>query len=222
MRLMGRQFFIGDVHGCSAELQDLLEQFAPTSEDSLYQVGDLICKGPDSLGALRLAQKAGLQMVQGNHERQLLRIWAKAGGERTVKEQFFLDKLGPGIEEIALAVSRWPLWRELDNIMVVHAGLEPGKRHPREMSERVLTTIRTWDGSGINLDVPGDCAWHEADKWPWLVFFGHWALAGLQDFPHCKGLDTGCVYGKCLTGFCPQENKFYTVQAHREYVCLNL
>jgi len=42
-------------------------------------------------------------------------------------------------------------------------------------------------------------------------------MNGLVDFPHAKGLDTGCVYGKVLTGYCPEENRFYQVTAKREY-----
>ena len=32
-----------------------------------------------------------------------------------------------------------------------------------------------------------------------------------------KGLDTGCVYGRMLTGWCPEEQRFYQVRARKEY-----
>ena len=49
------------------------------------------------------------------------------------------------------------------------------------------------------------------------MVFGHWAKRGLVDLPKFKGLDTGCVYGRLLTGWCPEENRFYQVKARRAY-----
>jgi bis(5'-nucleosyl)-tetraphosphatase (symmetrical) len=53
------------------------------------------------------------------------------------------------------------------------------------------------------------------------VAFGHWAKRGLIDLPRFKGLDTGCVYGRKLTGWCPEENRFYQVPARRAYAAIN-
>ena len=40
---------------------------------------------------------------------------------------------------------------------------------------------------------------------------------GFVNRPGFIGLDSGCCYGKCLTAWCPEEDKFYTVPAAREY-----
>ena len=52
-----RRIFIGDIQGCREELEELLEaaSFDQTT-DELHPVGDLVNRGPDSLGTLRLLQ----------------------------------------------------------------------------------------------------------------------------------------------------------------------
>jgi hypothetical protein len=85
------------------------------------------------------------------------------------------------------------------------------------MSPRILTQIRTWDGEGKNLNRAGDPAWFECVTPDRIVVFGHWAQRGLIDLPGFKGLDTGCVYGGKLTGWCPEEDRFLQVEAARQY-----
>ena len=50
-----RHIFIGDVHGMDKALEELLEQVAPTTEDQIIFVGDLVDKGPNSAGVVRRA-----------------------------------------------------------------------------------------------------------------------------------------------------------------------
>lgn len=209
---MKRTFFIGDVHGCCAELAELVGRFAPQAGDEIYQVGDLINKGPDSVGALRFAITNGIRCVKGNHEAKLLKVWRKPIAERTPKEVRLLEKVGDP-EWICSVVQNWPLWRDTGRELVVHAGLEPGKRTLEEMNEKVVLSVRTWDGTGEILESPDDPPWFDCVEWPRTVVFGHWAMGGLVDKAHVKGLDTGCVYGKLLTGWCPEEQRFYQVPA---------
>ena len=91
-------FLIGDVHGCCLELRELygklkrkeddmcvlgLPEFVPRKRDSPFArmftgstlcelsvivVGDLVNKGPDSLGCLRFARERGILNIKGNHE----------------------------------------------------------------------------------------------------------------------------------------------------------
>jgi hypothetical protein len=65
----GRLLFVGDIHGCKEELQALLEkvQFEPR-KDHLVTTGDMIAKGPDSLGTVDLLREIGASCVRGNHE----------------------------------------------------------------------------------------------------------------------------------------------------------
>lgn len=209
---------MGDVHGCRDELAELLGKFGPTRGDVVVAVGDLVNKGPDSAGVLDLVRSEGVRCVLGNHDARLLRVAGTPLSELDEKALRFSRSIGPRIHELAQDIRTWPLWLDLGELLVVHAGLEPGKSRLEQMSPSILITIRTWDGTGECLDRAEDPPWYECMRWPVPVVFGHWAMRGLVDRPDVKGLDTGCVYGRRLTGWCPEEERFYQVQARREYV----
>lgn len=66
----GRDFFVGDIQGCLQLSEQLLDavRFDP-AQDRLISVGDLVDRGPDSQGVLRLAMSSPwLTSVLGNHE----------------------------------------------------------------------------------------------------------------------------------------------------------
>jgi hypothetical protein len=71
---MQRTIIIGDTHGCSKELEILFETLDLTDEDRVISVGDLLDKGPDSPGVVRLFKKVGAELALGNHEEKLLRF----------------------------------------------------------------------------------------------------------------------------------------------------
>ena len=70
-------YLIGDIQGCDAALQDLLEtlDFSP-SRDTLYLLGDLVNRGPDSAAVLRRLMGYGqsAQCLLGNHDLNLLAV----------------------------------------------------------------------------------------------------------------------------------------------------
>jgi len=74
-RPYSRFVFVGDVHGHLAALQALLAkvEFDHTNGDHLVFVGDIIAKGPDSAGVVKLAMDVGASGVRGNHEDKVLR-----------------------------------------------------------------------------------------------------------------------------------------------------
>ncbi len=204
---MSRTFFIGDVHGCIEELAELVGKFSPNAEDKIYQTGDIINKGPDSPAVLDFVLKHNIQCVMGNHEAKLLQILNKPQAEQTPKELRLLESVKKP-EWIASVVSKFPLWLDTGKEILLHAGLEPGKNFLEEMESKNILTVRLWN----------EKPWYEQAIFNGrTIIFGHWAMNGLVDFPHVKGLDTGCVYGKLLTGYCPEEDRFYQVAAKKVY-----
>ena len=67
-----RTVIVGDVHGCRRELEQLLERIRFSNGDRLVFVGDLVARGPDSLGVLDIVRRTGALVVRGNHEQKLL------------------------------------------------------------------------------------------------------------------------------------------------------
>jgi len=217
---MSRTLFIGDIHGCLHELEDLLEASAYAEGTRLILAGDLVAKGPDSLGVLRLAHQLGAEGVRGNHDHAVLR-WRDAAVTHTPPERathhFQLAK--------QLTAEDWsvllglPLYLRIPelNVLVVHAGLVPGI--PLDAQEPdALMNLRTLRPDGTGSRRPDDgVLWGSRWPGPELVIFGHHATAGLQRHPHALGLDTGCVYGGRLTAYALPDDRLYSVPARAVY-----
>lgn len=83
----------------------------------------------------------------------------------------------------------------------------------------VFTRIRFCDAKGAldfhckmtSCNLPGYKPWFEWRKQqePETLFFGHWAALEGIALPAYKGLDTGCAWGKCLTAYALEEDKYY-------------
>jgi bis(5'-nucleosyl)-tetraphosphatase (symmetrical) len=121
-------YIIGDVQGCYAELQRLLERinFDP-GQDRLGFAGDLVNRGPDSLAVLRFVKNlANPLVVLGNHDFYLLAIGYGAveyRGGHTL--QAVLD--APDKLELLDWLRQQPLAIYLPafEAVVVHAGIPP-------------------------------------------------------------------------------------------------
>ena len=68
-------YCIGDIQGCQESFEKLLRSadFSP-SRDTLYVLGDLVNRGPDSLQVLRTCMQAdgAILSLLGNHDLHLL------------------------------------------------------------------------------------------------------------------------------------------------------
>jgi bis(5'-nucleosyl)-tetraphosphatase (symmetrical) len=120
-------YCIGDLQGCHAPFQRLLDKIAfSPSRDTLYILGDLVNRGPGSLEVLRSLSALGdaAQCLLGNHDLHLLAVWQgvrKPGRSDTVQDileakdsQALLDWL----RHRAMALHRHG-W------LMVHAGVLP-------------------------------------------------------------------------------------------------
>jgi bis(5'-nucleosyl)-tetraphosphatase (symmetrical) len=233
-----RRIFVGDVQGCRTELERLLERvrFDPAG-DVLHPVGDLVNRGPDSLGTLRLLVELGALPVLGNHDLHLLHVDAQKRAVRT--GDTFTDVLAaPDRAELVAWLAAQPFLRAFPDVLLVHAGLSPAWSDP----ERVLAGIdprsptqaaifavrvRYCDAAG-NLPRADDGDPGPPFR-PWHAFhdpariggrtcvFGHWAVQGLLVRERLRGLDTGCVWGGELTAWIAEEDRIVQVEAERAY-----
>ncbi|MGI9230002.1 MAG: symmetrical bis(5'-nucleosyl)-tetraphosphatase [Gammaproteobacteria bacterium] len=122
-------YAIGDLQGCYAELQDLLELINFDSHtDRLWFTGDIVNRGPDSLACLRFVQSLGTTAVTvlGNHDLHLLAI---AAGHGSKHRKDTLDEIlaAPDRDALMAWLSAQPLLVEDPALgfTMVHAGLHP-------------------------------------------------------------------------------------------------
>jgi hypothetical protein len=198
---VGRTIIIGDVHGCSDELRELVAGLRVEPSDTVVFVGDLVNRGPDSHGVLSMARELGARAALGNHEHRLLAARSSIARGKSG------PRLGASLEELYRELSEEE-WRQLESmplkvdlpehdLRVVHAGVVPGVPF-EELDERTVTRIRSIADDGTPSDKWGP-PWGARYVGPPHVVFGHNARAKPQLHPDATGIDTGCVYGGALT-----------------------
>ena len=202
-----RTIIVGDVHGCRVELEALLDRVAFAGGDRLIFVGDLVARGPDSLGVLDVARRTGAVVVRGNHEQKLL-DWRRSRTAWMRGEAAAKPPIGKMHRDLARALrpSDWtlletsPVFVDLPEhgARIVHAGLLPGVAI-EDQSPQTLMRIRTVRVPAARGRRAENRLWGECWAGPPQVLFGHNAAPGLQLHPWATGLDTGCVYGGRLT-----------------------
>lgn len=141
-----RTLIIGDVHGCADELDELLAavDIDPQSDRIIF-IGDLVNKGPKSRAVYERFRELNAMAILGNHELRLLQQAAdrreRNGAYKDLKKEFGSKLFRTFIDDIRT----WPSYIEEKDLLVVHAGIIPG-RSPQRTSPEVLANIRTWDG----------------------------------------------------------------------------
>lgn len=197
-----RTLFVGDVHGCSAELAALLAQAAA---DRVVLLGDLFNKGPDAPGVWQLIQEHGCEAILGNHDAHVLARVGRPGA---------LDLPAAAIDWLRrLPLHRQGVTPDGRAWLAIHAGLDPVGGLAATTREQALV-VRRWPDDS-DLDNP---FWWERWQGPPLVLYGHDAVRGLVDRrPHSLGLDSGCVYGKALSGYLLEEDRILQVPAARAW-----
>ena len=131
----GRRIIIGDIHGHYEGLMQLLDAIAPTKDDQVYFLGDLIDRGPCSAQVLQFVRESGYTSLLGNHEQLLLeafpngqasapalQAWLYSGGQSTLTSYENPSVLLDELEWLRTL----PKYLDLGNIWLVHAGVHPG------------------------------------------------------------------------------------------------
>lgn len=252
-------FLIGDVQGCDSALQRLLDEISfSASRDTLYLLGDLVNRGPNSAGVLRrlMGYGAAAQCVLGNHDLHLLAV---AHGVRKPHRKDTLNDIlnAPDRLEMLdwLRTQRMAMLENIigNEVLMLHAGVLPAWNATKTiaLAQEVEEVLRSPALGDFLQQMYGDepAAWSdsltgtarlrvivnaltrmrfcdaqgrmefEAKKgaddtphgyMPWFdvpgrqtadvtVAFGHWSTLGWLDRSDVISLDTGCVWGGCLS-----------------------
>jgi bis(5'-nucleosyl)-tetraphosphatase (symmetrical) len=120
-------YAIGDVQGCREQLESLLDHINfDTSKDKLWFAGDLVNRGADSLGTLRLIYRLreSVVAVLGNHDLHLLAVNVDAS--RGTKKDNFYDIFDAEDKDLLLGwLQQCPLAYAEHGHLLVHAGVYP-------------------------------------------------------------------------------------------------
>ena len=123
---MSKIYAVGDIQGCAPSLKSLVKKLPAKSK--MIFLGDLVNRGPDSLGALRhlksLQETGQAECILGNHDLHLLAIDA---GFRKPKGLDSIDKIltAPDRMELIEWLRNRPMALSNGKVLTVHAGVLP-------------------------------------------------------------------------------------------------
>ncbi|MCK2237098.1 MULTISPECIES: polynucleotide kinase-phosphatase [unclassified Crossiella] len=226
---------IGDVHGCRGELESLLINLGwnlewenkkavgashPEGRIAVF-VGDLVDRGPDTPGVLRLVMnmvEAGTAIcVCGNHEQKLHR--ALTGRKVTVSHGLAesLDQLAGQPKEFQTRVAEFcyglvsHYLLDGGNLVIAHAGL-PERFHGRA-SGRVRSFALYGDTTGETDEygLPVRYPWANDYRGQAMVLYGHTPTPEVEWVNNTMCLDTGAVFGNKLTALRYPEREIVSV-----------
>ncbi|GIF08044.1 polynucleotide kinase-phosphatase [Actinoplanes siamensis] len=233
---------VGDVHGCRAELETLLGKLGwelvrddagrpvdavhPTGRTAVF-VGDLVDRGPDSPGVLRLVMgmvAAGHAIcVPGNHEQKLARklngrnVQLTHGLPETLEQlaaepEEFVQRVRTFIEGL---VSHYVL--DDGKLVVAHAGLKEAYQGRASGRVRSFALYGETTGETDEYGLPVRYPWAQEYRGSATVVYGHVPTPRPEWINNTICLDTGCVFGGALTALRWPERELVDTPAAKEY-----
>ncbi|WP_407649201.1 polynucleotide kinase-phosphatase [Glycomyces albidus] len=233
---------IGDVHGCRAELEALLTDLGwtidrdaqgratgaahPEGRKAVF-VGDLVDRGPDTPGVLRLVMgmvKAGNALcVCGNHEQKLVRAMrgrkvrvahglAESLEQLAAEDESFRDEAVAFMDGL-----RAHYLLDGGRLVVAHAGLKE-EYHGRSSGKvRSFALYGDTTGETDEFGLPVRLPWAEDYRGAAAVVYGHTPVLEPEWVNNTICLDTGCCFGGRLTALRYPERELVSVAAEREW-----
>ena len=228
---------IGDVHGCLDELVELLDTLGydvadpaavvPPAGRKVVFLGDLVDRGPDSVGVVRLVRamvKAGTALcVPGNHDVKLVRHlrgrqvqlthglaetaqqFAAVSREEREAAADFLDGL----------VSHYVL--DGGRLVAAHAGMTEAYAGRASGRVREFALYGETTGETDEFGLPVRLNWAAEYRGRATVAYGHTPTPRAEWLNNTICLDTGCAFGGSLTALRWPEREVVSVPARREY-----
>ncbi len=231
---------IGDVHGCRDELLSLLEILGyrvsgsreapqvvpPTGRRALF-LGDLVDRGPDSPGVLRLVMhmvaEGSALCVPGNHDVKLMRrlqgkqVKLSHGLAETMDQMAkepaeFADEVARFIDSL---ISHYVL--DGGALVVAHAGLKQSLQGRTSAAVRAFALYGETSGETDEYGLPVRYDWAADYRGRAIVVYGHTPVPDAEWINGTICIDTGCVFGGRLTALRYPERELVSVPATREY-----
>ncbi len=234
---------IGDVHGCFAELAELLTCLGYRiervgSEEPAYRVqppegrkaiflGDLVDRGPATPDVLRLVMdmvESGCALcVPGNHDARLLRhlqgheVALKHGLAETLAQ---LEQESPAFRTRVRAfcdglVSHYVL--DEGRLVVAHAGLRAEMQGRGSRAVRAFALYGETTGEIDEFGLPVRYNWAAEYRGKALMVYGHTPVFEADWLNNTVNIDTGCVFGGKLTALRYPERELLSVPARQVY-----
>ncbi|CAL4858684.1 polynucleotide kinase-phosphatase [Microbacterium sp. MM2322] len=231
---------IGDVHGCRSELEALLGRLGYELErdeqgraiDARHPeqrrvvfLGDLIDRGPDVVGVLRLAMgmvaSGSALAVPGNHEAKLVR--ALRGAKVTVSHglEETLAQLSGESEEFREQVEAFchdlvsHLILDEGRLVVAHAGLKEQYHGRASGRVRAFALYGETTGETDEYGLPVRHPWAQDYRGTAVVLYGHTPVPTVEWVNNTACLDTGCVFGGALSAMRYPEREVVSVPAEQ-------
>jgi protein phosphatase len=229
--------FIGDIHGCGDELEELLTNLGyapdhthvwrhPQGRRAVF-VGDLVDRGPRIPDVLRIvmamvAAGTGLA-VPGNHDLKLVRKLRGRDVQITHGLQDSLIQLEDTSQEFRNAaaefldglVSHYVL--DEGAVVVAHAGMKAEMQGRGSGKVRDFALYGETTGETDEFGLPVRYNWAAEYRGKAMVVYGHTPVPEPEWINRTVNIDTGCVFGGRLTALRYPENELVSVAAHRTY-----
>jgi len=240
--LTGPFDIIGDVHGCRSELVSLLASLGwridrdeagnacgathPEGRTAVF-VGDLVDRGPDTPGVLRLVMgmvAAGTALcVAGNHEQKLVRklagrdVTVSHGLETTLAQLESLDSAA--VERIRTFCDGLVSHYVLDGgrLVVAHAGLKEEYQGRSSGRVRSFCLYGETTGETDEYGLPVRYPWAADYRGAATVVYGHTPVPEPEWLNNTLCVDTGCVFGGRLTALRYPEREMVSVPAEQTW-----
>lgn len=231
---------IGDVHGCYAELVELLKQlgYRITENDGRIYVqslegrqviflGDLVDRGPNIPAVLKLVMEMVAQgqalCVPGNHDLKLVRALK---GKQVQITHGLAESLAQLETEPAEFRSR--VMNFLDNLVshyvlddgklvVAHAGMKEEMQGRGSVKVRDFALYGETTGETDEFGLPVRYNWAAEYRGQAMVVYGHTPVPEPEWLNRTTNIDTGCVFGGRLTALRYPEKEWVSVPAAHTY-----
>jgi hypothetical protein len=213
-----RRLIIGDIHGCYDELLRLIDKAQLSDDDEIVALGDIADRGPDISKVINFFNsRIHARVVMGNHEHKHL-LCQKGVIQPDAAQQITRDWLSlEGYQDFLDTIRCYPLYLDVADALLIHGALEPGVPIS-DQKKTVLLGTRNGEGY-LRKHYPKP--WYELYNGEEPVIAAHHDYSGKGEVLVIRErvflIDTGCCYGKYLSGILLPDFQIIQVKSRKNY-----